>query len=54
LTHILILRLQVVIEGNNVELAALATFNANFQAGFTLLLPGDYKARLVQDVHKTA
>jgi hypothetical protein len=49
-----VLRLQVVIEGKNVELAAPATLNANFQAGVTLLLPGDYKARLVQDVHKTA
>jgi hypothetical protein len=49
-----VLRLQVVIEGKSVELAAPATLNANFQAGVTLLLPGDYKARLVQDVHKTA
>ena len=48
-----VLRLQVVIEGKNAELAATATLNANFQAGVTLLLPGDYKARLVQDVHKT-
>jgi hypothetical protein len=49
-----VLRLQVVIEGKNAELAAPATLNANFQAGVTLLLPGDYKARLVQDVRKTS
>ena len=49
-----VLRLEVVIEGKNVELAAPATLRANFQAGVTLLLPGDYKAKLVQDVHKTA
>src|SRR5260370_40430322 len=48
-----VVRLQVVIEGKNIELAAPATLNANFQAGVTLLLPGDYKARLVQNVHKT-
>src|SRR5437879_10115686 len=48
-----VLRLQVVIEGKNVELAAPATLNANFQAGVTLLLPGDYTSRLVQDVHTT-
>ena len=49
-----VLRPQVVIEGKNVELAAPAMLRANFQAGVTLLLPGDYRARLVQDVHKTA
>jgi hypothetical protein len=43
-----VLRLQVVIEGKNAELAAPATLNANFQAGVTLLIPGDYKARLVR------
>lgn len=48
-----VLRLQAVIAGKSVELAAPATLKANFQTGVTRLLPGDYKARVVQDVHKT-
>ena len=40
-------KLSVLIDGKKYELSALAT-----KAG--LLAPGDYKARLVQDEHKTA
>jgi hypothetical protein len=47
-------RLSVLIDGKKYELEALATLRANLQAGVTLLALGDYKARLVQDVHKTA
>ena len=47
-------RLGVVIDGKKYELAAPAPLRANLQAGVTLLALGDYKARLVQDVHKTA
>ena len=46
-------RLDVVINGKKYELAAPATLRANFEAGVTLLMPGDYKARLVRDLHKT-
>ena len=47
-------RLKVVIDGKKYELAAPAPLRANLQAGVTLLALGDYKAKLVQDVHKTA
>ena len=47
-------RISVIIDGKNYELEAPATLRANLQAGVTLLALGDYKARLVQDVHKTA
>ena len=47
-------RLSVLIDGKKYELEAPATLRANLQAGVTLLALGDYKARLVQDVHKTA
>jgi hypothetical protein len=46
-------RLSVMIEGKKYELEAPAMFPANLQAGVTLLALGDYKAKLVQDVHKT-
>jgi hypothetical protein len=45
-------RLKAVIGGKKYELEAPTT-KGNLQAGVTLLIPGDYKARLVQDVHKT-
>jgi hypothetical protein len=44
--------LNVIIDGKKYELAAPAV-TANLQAGVTLLAPGDYKAKLVQDQHKT-
>jgi len=47
-------RLSAIIDGKKYELEAPATLRANLQAGVTLLAIGDYKARLVQDVHKTA
>jgi hypothetical protein len=46
-------RLSVTIDGKKYELEAPATLRANLQAGVTLLALGDYKAKLVQDVHKT-
>lgn len=45
-------RLTVMIDGKKYELEAPA-LRANLQAGVTLLALGDYKAKLVQDVHKT-
>ena len=45
-------RLAVTIDGKKYELEAPAT-RANPNAGVTLLALGDYKAKLVQDVHKT-
>lgn len=45
-------RLAVIIDGKKFELEASATM-ANRNAGVTLLALGDYKAKLVQDVHKT-
>jgi hypothetical protein len=45
-------RLKAVIGGKKYELKAPIK-GGNLQAGVTLLIPGDYKARLVQDVHKT-
>jgi hypothetical protein len=45
-------RLKAVIGGKKDELEA-PTKRGSLQAGVTLLNPGDYKARLVQDVHKT-
>lgn len=48
-----VLTLNVVIDGKKYELEAPAP-KANLEAGVTLLLPGDYKAKLVQDQHKTA
>ncbi|HWZ99081.1 MAG TPA: hypothetical protein VN025_15085 [Candidatus Dormibacteraeota bacterium] len=48
-----VLRLNVVIDGKKYELEA-PTAKANLEAGVTLLAPGDYKAKLVQDQHKNA
>jgi len=48
-----VLRLNVIIDGKKYELEA-PTHKANLEAGVTLLAPGDYKAKLVQDQHKTA
>jgi hypothetical protein len=48
-----VLRLNVIIDGKKYELEA-PTARANLKAGVTLLAPGDYKAKLVQDQHKTA
>ena len=45
-------RLAVIIDGKKFELEAPAT-RVNRNAGVTLLALGDYKAKLVQDVHKT-
>jgi hypothetical protein len=45
-------RLHVIIDGKKYELEAPTT-RANLEAGVTLLALGDYKAKLVQDVHKT-
>src|SRR5580692_9708751 len=45
--------LNVVIDGKKYELEA-PTLNANLQAGVALLALGNYKAKLVQDKHKTA
>jgi hypothetical protein len=46
-------RLSVTIDGKKYELEALVALTANLHAGVTLLALGDYKAKLVQDVHKT-
>jgi hypothetical protein len=46
-------KLNVVINGRKYELET-PTKEANFQAGVTLLAPGDYKAALIRDVHTTA
>jgi len=46
-------RLNAIIDGKKYELEA-PTLVANLQAGVTLLAPGDYKAKVLQDVHKTA
>lgn len=46
-------RIGVLIDGKKYELEAPAALRANLQAGVTLLALGDYKAKLVQDVHKT-
>lgn len=46
-------RLGVIIDGKKYELEAPAP-RANLQAGVTLLALGDYKARLVPDVHKAS
>jgi len=48
-----VLRLNVIIDGRKYELEARAAI-ANLEAGVTLLTPGDYKAKVIQDVHKTA
>jgi hypothetical protein len=45
-------RLSAIIDGKKYELAA-DDFRSNLQHGVTLLALGDYKAKLVQDVHKT-
>ena len=47
-----VLRLSAIIDGKKYELESPALI-ANLEAGVTLLAPGDYKAKLVQDVHKT-
>jgi len=47
-----VLRLNVIIDGKKYELEA-RTAKANLEAGVTLLAPGDYKAKVIQDVHKT-
>lgn len=49
-----VLRLSVIIDGRKFELEAPETLKANLQAGVTLLALGDYKARLVRDIHKPA
>jgi hypothetical protein len=46
-------RLSVTIKGKKYVLEAPASLRANLEAGATLLALGDYKAKLVQDVHKT-
>jgi hypothetical protein len=46
-------KLNVMIDGRKYELEA-PTLRANLQAGVALLALGDYKAKLVQDKHKTA
>jgi hypothetical protein len=46
-------KLNVVIDGKKYELEA-PTLRANLQAGVALLALGDYKAKLVQDKHRTA
>jgi hypothetical protein len=46
-------KLDVIIDGKKYELEA-STFKANLEAGVTLLALGDYKAKLIQDQHKTA
>jgi hypothetical protein len=45
--------LAVIIEGKKYELESAALFKANLEAGVTLLALGDYKAKLVQDIHNT-
>ena len=45
--------LAVVIDGKKYDLEAPAPLRANLEAGINLLAVGDYKAKLVQDVHKT-
>jgi hypothetical protein len=45
-------KLDVIIDGKKYELEASA-FQANLEAGVTLLALGDYKAKLIQDQHKT-
>jgi hypothetical protein len=47
-----VLKLNVIIDGKKYQLESPA-FNAPLQNGVTILVPGDYKAKLVQDVHKT-
>ena len=44
-------RLAVIIDGKKYELEAPAQ-RANLEAGVTLLALGEYKAKLVQDLHK--
>ena len=46
-------KLDVMIDGKKVELEA-PTLRANLQAGVALLALGDYKAKLVQEKHRTA
>jgi hypothetical protein len=46
-------KLNVIIDGKKYELEA-PTLRANLPAGVALLELGDYKAKLVQDKHKTA
>jgi len=48
-----VLRLNVTIDGKKYQLEAPAP-RANLEAGVTLLALGNYKAKLIQDVHKTA
>jgi hypothetical protein len=45
-------KLDVIIDGKKYELEG-STFIANLEAGVTLLALGDYKAKLIQDQHKT-
>jgi hypothetical protein len=45
--------LAVIIGGKKYELESSAPLRANLEAGVTLLALGDYKAKLVQDIHKT-
>lgn len=46
-------RLNVTIDGKKFELATPAPAS-NFDAGITLLVPGDYKAKLTRDQHNTS
>ena len=46
-------KLSVIIDGKKYELEA-PTLRGNLQAGVVLLALGDYKAKLVQDKHKSA
>ena len=45
--------LVVIIDGKKYELEAPAPLRANLEAGVTYLALGDYKAKLVQNLHKT-
>ena len=52
-SHAPVQRLAVIIDGKKYELEAAAPLRASREAGVTLLALGDYKAKLVQDEHKT-
>jgi len=45
-------KLEVIIDRRKYELED-STLEANLEAGVTLLALGDYKAKLVRDLHKT-
>lgn len=46
-------RPNVIIDGKKYDLEAASTKRANREVGVTLLALGDYKAKLVQDEHRT-